>query len=99
MKQLHYLKSGDVVLQHNLFSRLKDQGNFILPCSIGNFHNINALINSRASINLISLNIYRKLGLKDPKETSITLRLVMGQSRILKEWLQICLSKLNILSF
>ncbi|XP_022868716.1 uncharacterized protein LOC111388260 [Olea europaea var. sylvestris] len=60
----------NAILQHKLPPKIKDLGNFILPCSIGD------LRNSRASSKLMPLNIYRKLGLLEPKEISIMLQLI-----------------------
>lgn len=60
----------NAILQHKLPPKIKDLGNFILPCSIGD------LRNNRASIKLMPLNIYRKLGLLASKEISIMLQLI-----------------------
>lgn len=43
---------------------------------MGDSNNINALLDSEVSIILIPLNIYMKLGLGKPDETSITLQLI-----------------------
>ncbi|XP_022876965.1 uncharacterized protein LOC111395199 [Olea europaea var. sylvestris] len=63
------------IIQHRIPPKLKDPGSFTLPCSIGDLNDINFLIDSGASINLISLPLYRKLGLGDPKAASIILQL------------------------
>ncbi|XP_022860721.1 uncharacterized protein LOC111381202, partial [Olea europaea var. sylvestris] len=64
-----------VIIQRKIPPKLKDPWSFSLPCSIGNFHNINCLIDLEASIILISLPLYRKLGLRDPKVAPIILQL------------------------
>ncbi|XP_022897451.1 uncharacterized protein LOC111411123 [Olea europaea var. sylvestris] len=69
------------IIQHRIPPKLKDPGDFALPCSIGNLQGINCLIDSGASINLIPLPLYRKLGLGDSKAASIILQLA---DRILK---------------
>ncbi|XP_022863094.1 uncharacterized protein LOC111383246 [Olea europaea var. sylvestris] len=65
-----------VTIQHRITPKLKDPGGFTLPCSIGNLQGFKFLIDSGASINLIPLPLYRKLGLRDPKAASIILQLV-----------------------
>lgn len=45
------IEECSTILQHKLPPKLKDTENFILPCSIGNSHSINVLIDSGASIN------------------------------------------------
>ncbi|XP_031398546.1 uncharacterized protein LOC116209130 [Punica granatum] len=59
----------------NLPRKQRDQGSFTVPCTIGNFHFENVLIDSGASINLMPLSIFRKLGLGECKKTHITLQL------------------------
>lgn len=56
-------KELGAIFKHELPPKLKDPWSFILPCIVGDSHNINTLMDSRANINLMSLNIYRKLGL------------------------------------
>ncbi|XP_022871117.1 uncharacterized protein LOC111390329 [Olea europaea var. sylvestris] len=63
------------IIQHRIPPKLKDPRSFTLPYSIGNLHDINCLIDSGASINLIPLPLYRKLGLGDLKAASIILQL------------------------
>lgn len=65
------------IIQCKIPLKLKDPGSFNLPCPIGNLNTINCLINSGASINLIPLPLYRKLGLGNPKATSIILQLAV----------------------
>ncbi|XP_022897630.1 uncharacterized protein LOC111411322 [Olea europaea var. sylvestris] len=62
-------------IQKKLPQKLKDSGSFIIPCTIGEFYLIKALCDLGASINLMSLSIFRKLGLGEPKPTTITLQL------------------------
>ncbi|PKI42333.1 hypothetical protein CRG98_037278 [Punica granatum] len=59
----------------NLPRKQRDHGSFTVPCTIGNFHFEKVLIDSGASINLMHLSIFRKLGLGECKETHITLQL------------------------
>ncbi|CAA7038276.1 unnamed protein product [Microthlaspi erraticum] len=43
--------------------KVKDQGKFTLPCTLGHLELDNALVDSGASINLISLSMAEKLGI------------------------------------
>lgn len=53
-------EESSAILQYKLLPKLKDLGSFILPFFIGDSQNINILIDSRTSINLITLNVYKK---------------------------------------
>ncbi|KAK4707466.1 hypothetical protein R3W88_032958 [Solanum pinnatisectum] len=53
----------------------EDPGAFTIPCTIGLLHFAKALCDLGASINLMSLSIYKKLGLGAPK--SVAMRLLM----------------------
>lgn len=57
------------IIKHMLFPKLKDSESFTVPCYIGNSQNLNTLIDSGVSINLMPLFICKKLGLNDPKAT------------------------------
>ena len=45
----------------------EDPGAFTIPCTVESLHFAKALCDLGASINLIPLSIYKKLGLGDPK--------------------------------
>ena len=60
-------------VQQKMASKLKDPGSFTLPCVIGDSKFNQALCDLGASINLMPLSIYKKLGLKNMKPTSISL--------------------------
>lgn len=87
------------ILQHKLSPKLKDSESFTLSYSIENSHNINAFMNSRTSINLMILSIYRKLGLGDSKKISITLQLGNRSIKHPYRMVEDCSSKLKISSF
>ena len=55
--------------------KLKDLRSFTIPCSIGNSIFEKALCDLGASINLMPLSIFRKLGLGEANPTTITLQL------------------------
>ncbi|KAK8925800.1 hypothetical protein KSP39_PZI018378 [Platanthera zijinensis] len=63
------------ILQKRLPPKLKDPGSFTIPCSIGYQFEGKALCDLGASINLMPLSIYKKLGLGEISKTSITLQL------------------------
>ena len=63
------------ILQRKLPPKLKDPRSFTIPCSIGNSIFEKALCDLGASINLMSLSIFRKLGLGEANPTTITLQL------------------------
>ena len=53
---------------------------FTIPCTVGSLHFAKALCVLGASINLMTLSIYKKLGLGDPKPTAI--RLLMADRTV-----------------
>ncbi|KAI3462370.1 hypothetical protein Pfo_019033 [Paulownia fortunei] len=59
-----------VILQRKLPPKLKDIGSFTIPCTIGNSFFDKALCDLGASINLMPLSIFRKLGLGEPRLTT-----------------------------
>ncbi|KAK4729798.1 hypothetical protein R3W88_022786 [Solanum pinnatisectum] len=65
-----------------LVQKKEDHGAFTIPCTIGLLHFLKALCDLGASINLMSLSIYKKLGLGTPK--LIAMRLLMA-NRTLKK--------------
>lgn len=65
----------NAVQQWKLPLKLKDLGRFIIPCFIGSKFSCKALYELGASINLMSLSIYRKLGLGEVKITTLKLQL------------------------
>ncbi|KAL8155611.1 hypothetical protein AgCh_000849 [Apium graveolens] len=63
------------VLQQKLPPKLKDPGNFTIPCTIGNLSFDKCLCDLGASINLMPLSVFKKLDLPDPKPTYMSLQL------------------------
>ena len=55
-------------------------GAFTIPCTVGSLHFAKALCDLGASINLMPLSIYKKLGLDDPKP--IAMRLLMADRAV-----------------
>ncbi|XP_022872378.1 uncharacterized protein LOC111391393 [Olea europaea var. sylvestris] len=62
-------------IQKKLPPKLKDPGSFTVPCTIGEVYFDKALRDIGASINLISMSVFRKLGLEEAKATIVTLQL------------------------
>ena len=64
------------ILQRKLPQKLKDPSSFTIPCTIGNAIFERALCDLGASINLMPLSIFRRLGLGESRPTTVTLQLV-----------------------
>lgn len=64
------------VLQHSLPPKVKDPGSFNVHITIGNGLSVKAMLDLGVSINLIPYSVYRELGLKDLKETTMSEQLV-----------------------
>ncbi|KAJ8768975.1 hypothetical protein K2173_023970 [Erythroxylum novogranatense] len=63
------------ILSRKLPPKLKDPGSFTIPSIIGDLNIDKALMDLGASINLMPLSVFRKLGLVEPKPTTISLQL------------------------
>ena len=61
------------ILQRKLLQKLKDPGSFTILCTIGNAIFEKALCDLGASINLMPLSIFRRLGLGEARPTTVTL--------------------------
>ena len=64
------------ILLNKLPQKLKNPRSFTTPCTIGSISFDKALCDLGASINLMSLSILQKLGLKEPTPSNVTLQLV-----------------------
>ncbi|XP_022843190.1 uncharacterized protein LOC111366720 [Olea europaea var. sylvestris] len=73
-------------IQKKLPPKLKDPWSFTVPCTIGDLYFNKALCDLSASINLMPLSIFRKLGLGELKATTVTLQLA-DQSLIHPRWI------------
>ncbi|KAH9697831.1 hypothetical protein KPL71_023777 [Citrus sinensis] len=63
------------ILENKLPPKLKDPRSFNSPCTIGNCYFDKALCDLGANINLMPFSIFKKLGLGEPKATTVTLQL------------------------
>ncbi|PHT34449.1 hypothetical protein CQW23_26249 [Capsicum baccatum] len=70
----------NAIATRSLVQKKADPGAFTIPCTIGSLDFAKALCDLGASINLMPLSIYRKLGLGDPTPTNM--RLVMADRSI-----------------
>ena len=69
------IEECSAILQKRLPSKLQDSGSFAIPFSIGNQVSGKALCDLGASINLMSLSMFKRLKLGEPKATTISLQL------------------------
>ncbi|PHT40145.1 hypothetical protein CQW23_18999 [Capsicum baccatum] len=74
---VHYCSA---IATRSLVQKKADPGAFTIPCTIGSLDFAKAFCDLGASINLMPLSIYRKLGLGDP--TSTNMRLVMADRSV-----------------
>ncbi|XP_010241538.1 PREDICTED: uncharacterized protein LOC104586103 [Nelumbo nucifera] len=63
------------IITSKMPAKLKDPGSFTIPCVVGSIEFTKCLCDLGASINLMSLSIFRKLGLGEVKPTLMTLQL------------------------
>ncbi|XP_075099259.1 uncharacterized protein LOC142176089 [Nicotiana tabacum] len=63
------------VVTRPIAEKLSDPGSFTIPCTIGNFAFAKALCDLGASINLMPLAIYKRLGIRRSRPTSMLLQL------------------------
>ncbi|XP_062104197.1 uncharacterized protein LOC133815361 [Humulus lupulus] len=63
------------ILQRMLPQKLRDPGSFTIPCTIWDFECKLALCDLGASINLMLLSVFRRLGLGEARPTIVTLQL------------------------
>ncbi|XP_062107371.1 uncharacterized protein LOC133818486 [Humulus lupulus] len=65
----------NAILKSKIPPKLKDPGNFTIPCSIGGRDVGRALCDLGASINLMPMSIFKKLGIGEARPTTVTLQL------------------------
>ena len=63
------------VIRNKLPQKLKDLGSITIPYVIGKFFISMALCDLRASVTIMSLSLYRKLNIRDPKPMNISSQL------------------------
>nr|GEV12567.1 hypothetical protein [Tanacetum cinerariifolium] len=80
LKQLHFdISLADALTQipkyHKVPEKLDNPGKFLIPCVLQDLEVCNSLADFGASINLMPLSIYEKLGIGPMKPTRMTLEL------------------------
>ena len=68
----------------SLVQNKEDPGAFTIPCTIGSLNFFKSLCDLGASINLMRLSIFKKLGLGDSKPT--VMRLLMADRTVKKAY-------------
>ena len=86
-KKISFTFEDDGTLQHcsaiatrYLVQKKEDSVAFTIPCTVGSLQFAKALCDLGASINLLPLSIYKKLGLGDPTPTAM--RLLMANRTV-----------------
>ncbi|XP_024032154.1 uncharacterized protein LOC112094726 [Morus notabilis] len=69
------MEESSAILQNKIPPKLKDPGSFTIPCAIGNNYFGKALCDLGASINLMPMSIFKKLGIGETWLTIVTLQL------------------------
>ncbi|XP_070053275.1 uncharacterized protein [Nicotiana tomentosiformis] len=64
-----------VIVTRPIAEKLSDPGSFTIPCTIGNYAFAKALCDLGASINLMPLDIYKRLGIGRARPTSMLLQM------------------------
>ena len=72
---VNLIEECSAILKRELPHKLKDLGSFTIPFKIGNSIFERALWDLGASINLMPLSIFGRLGLGEARPTTITLKL------------------------
>ncbi|XP_024029165.1 uncharacterized protein LOC112093897 [Morus notabilis] len=64
------------IIQRKLAPNLKDLDSFTIPCTIGNSYFGKTLCDLETSVNLMPLSVFQRLGLREPKPTTVLLQMV-----------------------
>ena len=67
------IKEYSAIISNKLPLKRQQSGSLTIPCSVGNLSFQKSLCDSSASINLLPLSIYRKLGLEEVRLINIHL--------------------------
>uniref|UniRef100_A0A1S3Z5B0 Reverse transcriptase domain-containing protein n=1 Tax=Nicotiana tabacum TaxID=4097 RepID=A0A1S3Z5B0_TOBAC len=74
-EMLKQIQTCSAVVTRPIAEKLSDPGSFTIPCTIGTFSFAKALCDLEASINLMPLAIYKRLGIGRVRPTSMLLQL------------------------
>ncbi|XP_070009519.1 uncharacterized protein [Nicotiana sylvestris] len=75
LEMLKQIQTCSAVVTRPIVEKLSDPGSFTIPCTIGNFAFAKALCDLVASINLMPLAIYKRLGIGRARPTLMLLHL------------------------
>uniref|UniRef100_A0A2N9EKE0 Retrotransposon gag domain-containing protein n=1 Tax=Fagus sylvatica TaxID=28930 RepID=A0A2N9EKE0_FAGSY len=102
VKRKHHLKKTaflaeqmSFIIQHKVLPKYKDPGCPTISCIIGEYLVKRALLDLRASINLIPFTVYQQIELSDLKPISITLQLADRSVRTLRGMVKDVLIKIE----
>ena len=84
LETVHLTEECRAVIQSKLPAKLKDPGSVTLLCNLGGGHCEKALCDLGASINLMPLSIFKRLGIGELRPTSMTLQMT-DRSRTRRE--------------
>ena len=90
---VNLIEECSAILQRKLPQKLKDPSSFTIPCTIGNAIFEIALCDLGASINLMPLSIFKRLGLGEVRPTPVTLQLTDRSLKHPRGGNRRCLSK------
>ncbi|KAK4730078.1 hypothetical protein R3W88_023066 [Solanum pinnatisectum] len=76
------LQHCSAISTRSLVQKKEDPGAFTIPCTIGKMHFVKALCDLGTNINLMTLSIYKKLGLGALRSTAM--RLLMANRTVKK---------------
>src|SRR5438270_1353522 len=68
-------EESSALLKNKLPPKLRDPGNFSIPCTIGNIKFNNALCDLGASVNILPYSLFKKLNIGEVRPTKMTLQL------------------------
>ncbi|XP_073304563.1 uncharacterized protein [Primulina huaijiensis] len=92
---INLTENCSALVQNKIPPKLKDPWSFYIPCMIGDVVFHKALCDLSAIINLMSLSIFRKLGLGVPKPTRMSLQLADRSVKYLQGVIEDVLVKMD----
>ncbi|KAK4280234.1 hypothetical protein QN277_011881 [Acacia crassicarpa] len=89
----------NAMLTNRLPPKLKDFGSFTTPCAIGSQYSRKALCDLRASINLMSMSVFKRLAVGEARPTTVMLQLADCSIVLLEGKIEDVLVKVDKLIF
>lgn len=94
-EMIHLAENCSALIQRKLPPKKKDPGSFTILCAIDGKHGITALCDLGASVNLMPLSFFQKLGIGELKSTTISLQMADRTVTIPREIVEDVLVKVN----